>query len=189
MIPAMPTNHSRLSRLSFHLQLSAFSLLLAGCNLLPEPQPDPTRHFTLSAPAGAAQPGGVVVRPVEIAGHLRPRAMAVRIADNEVTYREDVRWAEPLDAALTALLQAKLAAAPGEWSVKVEVSRFELLSHQGNAVQMAATYQLTPKGGAPKRGSFTAAPRAWDGRDHGALVALLRDAANELGDALAAAMN
>jgi uncharacterized lipoprotein YmbA len=184
----MPTNRSRLRRLAFSLQLSAFSLLLAGCNLLPEPQPDPTRHFTLSAPTGVTQPGGVVVRPVEIAGHLRPRAMAVRIADHEVTYLEDVRWAEPLDTALTQLLQAKLAAAPSEWTVKVEIERFELLSHHGNAVQVAATYQATPKGGAPKRGSFTATPRAWDGRDHGALVALLRDAANELGDALAAAL-
>lgn len=171
------------------VQLSALGGLLGGCSLLPEPQPDPTRHFTLSAPTGAVPGGNVDVRPVEIAGHLRQRAMAVRIADNEVSYLEDVRWAEPLDAALTQLLQARLAGHAGEWTVRVQVERFEVLSHRDNTVQLAATYQLTPKaGGAGKRGNFAATPRTWDGRDPGALVALLREAAAELGDALAAAM-
>lgn len=169
---------------------AALALFAAGCSLLPEPQPDPTRYFTLSAPTGAVQPGGVDVRPVEIAGHLRQRAMAVRVADNEVTYREHVRWAEPLDAALTQLLQARLAGQSGEWTVRVQVERFEVQAHRDNTVQLTATYQLSPKAGGPvRRGSFAATPRAWDGRDPGALVALLREAALELGDAIAAATN
>lgn len=177
-------------RISLVALPAALALFAAGCRLLPEPQADPTRYFTLSAPTGAVQPGGVDLRPVEIAGHLRQRAMAVRVADNEVSYLEDVRWAEPLDAALTQLLQARLAGVAGEWTIRVRVERFEALSHRDNTVQLAAAYQLTPKaGGDVKRGNFAATPRTWDGRDPGALVALLREAAAELGDALAAAMN
>lgn len=168
--------------------LSACSVLLAGCNLLPEPQPDPTRHFTLSAPTTAA-PGGVEVRPVLLAGHLRNRAMAVRLAENEVTYLDDARWAEPLDAGLAEVLRAELAGVAGEWTVRVEVERFELLAHQGNAVQLAAVCEIRAKGdAAPRRVNFTSAPRQWDGRDHGDLVGLLRAAAVELGAHLAAAM-
>lgn len=168
--------------------LSACSVLLAGCNLLPEPQPDRTRHFTLSAPTAAAT-GGVEVRPVLLAGHLRNRAMAVRIAENEVTYLDDARWAEPLDAGLAEVLRAELAGVAGDWTVRVEVERFELLTHQGNAVQLVAVCEIRAKGdAAPRRVNFTSAPRQWDGRDHGDLVGLLRAAAVELGAQLAGAM-
>jgi uncharacterized lipoprotein YmbA len=169
--------------------LSACSVLLAGCNLLPEPQPDPTRHFTLSAPTGAVSGGNVDVRPVLLAGHLRQRAMAVRIADNEVSYLDDARWAEPLDAGLTEVLRAELAGVAGAWRVRVEVERFELLAHQGNAVQLAAVCELRAQGdAAPRRVNFISSPRQWDWRDHGDLVSLLRAAAVELGGHLATAM-
>jgi ABC-type uncharacterized transport system auxiliary subunit len=168
--------------------LPTVALLVAGCNLLPEPQPDRTRHFTLSAPTAAA-PGGVDVRPVLLAGHLRNRALAVRIAENEVAYLDDARWAEPLDAGLTEVLRAELAGVAGEWTVRVEIERFEPLAHQGNAVQLAAVCELRAKGdAAPRRVNFTSSPRTWGGRDHGELVGLLRAAAVELGGHLAAAM-
>jgi len=174
--------------LALGVQLSALCLFAAGCNLLPEPQADPTRHFTLSAPTVAA-PGGVDVRPVLLAGHLRNRAMAVRIAENEVAYLDEARWAEPLDAGLTDLLRAELAGVAGEWTARVEIERFELLTYQGNAVQLAAVCELRAKGdAAPRRVNFASSPRQWDGRDHGELVGLLRAAAVELGAHLAGAM-
>jgi uncharacterized lipoprotein YmbA len=178
------------SRVPVLCLLSSVVWLLAGCNLLPQPQADTVRNFTLSQPVLAAPVAGAVqVRPVQVAGHLRGRPMAVRVTGNEVVYLEDVRWAEPLDEAITQLLRARLGAVGGGATVAVTVSRCELVRSEGNAVQLAATYTITrPDPVATERGAFTATPRAWDGRDHGGVVALLHDAVVELGDAIAAAV-
>ncbi len=177
---------------AFSLQVSVFSFLLAGCSL-PRPQADTVRYFTLDAgtPAAAPVADGANVRPVKLAGHLDGRSMAVRVAGHEVVYLEDVRWAERLDVGLTRLLQTRLRAIGGGATVTVEVSRFELVRSEGNSVQLTATYSVLPAGAgkdAARRGAFTSAPRTWDGKDPGVLVGLLRDAAGELGDALAAAV-
>ena len=100
-------------------------------------------------------------------------------------------WAEPLDAALTRILRARLAATGGGKAVTVEVQRFELVRFEGNRVQLTATYTVQPVVGGPtaaRRGVFTASTRPWDGKDPGVLVGLLRPAADELGDALADAL-
>jgi uncharacterized lipoprotein YmbA len=178
-----------MKRSALSLQLSALSLLLAGCNVLPTPQADTVRHFTLSSPAAVAPVADATqVRPVQLAGHLHGRAMAVRIAEQEVIYLEDVRWAEPLDEAITQLLRGRLAAVSGSAVVNVMLERCELVRSEGNSVQLAATYSITPAAGPMRRGAFTAPPRHWDGKDYGALVGSLRDAVGELGDALAAAV-
>ena len=172
--------------------LSSGLCLLAGCNVLPTPQADTVRHFTLSSPTMAAPVADAVqVRPVQLAGHLHGRAMAVRIAEHEVIYLEDVRWAEPLDEAVTQLLRNRLVTVGGGAVVSVVLERCELVRSEDNSVQLAATYAIAPVTGSPgavRRGAFTATPRKWDGRDYGALVGLLRDAVGELGDALAAAV-
>jgi len=172
--------------LAFSLQLSAFSFLLFGCNVLPTPQADTVRHFTLSVPA-TAPADGATVRPVQLAGHLRGRLMAVRIATNEVIYLEDVRWAESLDDAITQLLRARLGSAGAGRVVAVQISRGELVRSEGNSVQLAATWTITAPDGTAQRGAFTASPRTWAGKDYGALVGQIRDAVTEFGDALAAA--
>ena len=163
--------------------------LLAGCNL-PQPQVDLTRHFTLSGPSGPVVADGVRVRPVQLAGHLRSRAMAVRVGPNEVIYLEDVRWAEPLDEAITSALRARLGGVPGDYAVSVQVQRCEVDRSAGNAVVVSATYTLHPgaEGGVDRRGNFTASPRSWDGREPAALVAALRAGIDELADAIVAAL-
>ena len=173
----------------FRLQLSAFTLLLTACNL-PQPQADAVRSFTLSAPAAVTPVAGAVqVRPVQIAGHLRGRPMAVRVADYEVVYLEEMRWAESLDEALTSMLRARLGAVGGGATVEVTVVRCELVRSEGNTVQLSATYTISRAGTAPaERGSFTAPPRVWDGRDYSGVVALLHAAIADLGDAIAAAV-
>jgi uncharacterized lipoprotein YmbA len=187
----MNTDKHRSIRVAFSLQLSAFSLLLAACNL-PQPQADTVRNFTLSAPAAVAPVAGATqVRPVQVAGHLRGRPMAVRVAANEVVYLEDVRWAEPLDEAVTQLLRARLGSVGGGATVAVTVARAELDRAAGNSVQLAATWTITRAGGdpaAPERGAFTATPRPWDGKDYSGVVALLHDAVTELADAIAVAV-
>ncbi|HYC70868.1 MAG TPA: ABC-type transport auxiliary lipoprotein family protein [Opitutaceae bacterium] len=167
-------------------------LALSACSLptITPPQSDSVRHFTLSSPGALAAPDAARVRPVELAGHLRNRSMAVRIAENEVVYRDEARWAEPLDDAITNLLRARLGAAGGGCTVDVQVLRCELVRNEGNTVQLSATYVITPDpdpaGQQPpaKRGVFNAQPRAWEGGDYGVLVGHIRDAINELGDAL-----
>jgi uncharacterized lipoprotein YmbA len=174
------------------LLLVPCSLLLFACNL-PQPQADTVRNFTLSAPVAATPVHGAAqVRPVQLAGHLRGRQMAVRVAANEVVYLEDVRWAEPLDEAITQLLRARLGSVGGEATVTVQIQRCELVRSEGNRVQLAATWTIQSPAGdgaaAVQRGSFTAGPRTWDGKDYGALVGQIRDAVTELGDTLAAAV-
>jgi uncharacterized lipoprotein YmbA len=168
--------------------LSSVLGLLAGCSLLPAPQADPVRHFTLSGPAGSDAVGDAAsIRPVQLAGHLRNRSMAVRVSENEVVYLDDVRWAEPLDEAITQLLRNRLRSVGGAAVVTVQVQRCELNRAEGNAVQLAATYTINAPGQPARSGSFAATPRPWNGKDHGALVGLLREAVTELAEAVATA--
>ncbi|RXK53568.1 hypothetical protein ESB00_17915 [Oleiharenicola lentus] len=168
--------------------LSALSLFLSACSILPEPQADTVRHFTLSEPAQMGRATeGVVVRPVRLAGHLRNRTMAVRVSAHEVVYLEDVRWAEPLDEALTQVLRNRLRAVTTGATVVVQVQRCELVRSDDNTVQLVATYAITPAGGGEAQSAvFTATPRKWEGGDPGAIIGLMREAAGELADAIAA---
>jgi uncharacterized lipoprotein YmbA len=163
-------------------------LLLSSCNILPQPQADTVRYFTLSGPAEAgAVAEGLIVRPVRLAGHLRNRSMAVRVSAHEVIYLEDARWAEPLDEAITQVLRNRLRSVRGGGAaIIVQLQRCELVQADGNTVQLAATYTLTPAGGGEATtGVFTATPRAWSGGDHGALAGLIREAVEELAGAIA----
>jgi uncharacterized lipoprotein YmbA len=162
-------------------------LSLAGCSL-PAPQADTVRYFTLSGGSvGPAAPDALTVRPVRLAGHLRNRSLAVRVSENEVTYLEDARWAGPLDEAVTQVLRNRLRQVGGAAVVTVQLQRFELVRNEGNTVQLAATYAITPQGGGEARtGAFTATPRPWAGGDHGGIVTLMHAALDELADAIAA---
>jgi uncharacterized lipoprotein YmbA len=113
--------------------------------------------------------------------------MAVRVSENEVVYLDDVRWAEPLDEAITQLLRNRLRSVGGAAVVTVQVQRCELNRAEGNAVQLAATYTINAPGQPARSGSFAATPRPWNGKDHGALVGLLREAVTELAEAVATA--
>ena len=173
------------ARRSLALCLLSSVFCFSACSL-PTPQLDLVRHFTLSTPAdGVAAADAVAVRPVRMAGHLRNRDMAVRISDNEVVYLEDVRWAEPLDEAITQLLRQRLRQVPGDAVVTVQIQRCELVRGADNAVQVIATYAISGATGTSRTGAFTASPRQWDGKDPATLVGLLRDGVNELGEAIA----
>lgn len=161
---------------------------LGGCAVL-RPAKDPVRYFTLGVPVATVAGGGVDVRPVGLAGHLRRGALAVRVSEHEITYLDEVRWAEPLDEALTQLLHARLAAPGRAWRVSVQVQRCELVRQPANQVEFAATYELRDSGTAEvSRGAFRATPRPWAGADPGELVALLRASADEFAAHLAATL-
>lgn len=146
------------------------------------------RYFTLGTPAtGAPASNAVSVRPVRLAGHLRGRDMAVRVSDNEVVYLEDARWAEPLDEAITQIIRQRLRQVTGDAVVTVNIQRCELVRSADNAVQVIATYSVAPSSGEARTGVFTSSPRRWDGKDHAALVGLLRDGVTELAETIAEA--
>ena len=164
-------------------------LLVSACSsVLPQPQVDSTRHFTLAGPTTtAAVPEGTRVQPVQVAGHLRNRAMAIRVGENEVVYLDDVVWAEPLADGITQILRNRLATIASDAVVSVQIQRCELDRSADNTVQLVATYGILT-GGRDNRvetqGLFNATPRAWDGKNHAALVGLLRQAVDELADRL-----
>jgi len=168
--------------------LSGSLVLLAACsNLLPPPQADAVRHFTLAGPSLApAVAGGTRVQPVQVEGHLRRRTMAVRVGENEVVYLEEVVWAESLADGITQMLRNRLAAIASDAVVSVQIQRCELDRSAGNAVQLVATYSIKSGGASPLEtpGVFTASPRTWDGKNYTTLVALLREAVGELADRL-----
>jgi len=88
---------------------------------------------------------------------------------------------------ITQTLRNRLAVIASDADVSVQVQRCELDRSAGNIVQLIAAYSITTGGSAgpvTKRGLFTASTRTWDGKDHGALVGLLREAVGELADRL-----
>ena len=84
-------------------------------------------------------------------------------------------------------MRNRLSTISSDAVVSVQVQRCELDRSAGNNVQLVATYSIL-SGGMEKPveaiGLFTASPRAWDGKNNGALVALLRETVNELADRL-----
>lgn len=169
--------------------------LLAGCGL-PAIEParaDTMRYYVLSGTTGLQfEANGVHVRPVRVPAYLQSRLLAVRLAENEVRYAAEAQWAEPLDAALTQLLRAsvKTRAGGGDVTVQVLVQQCEGAIGAGAGVRFAATFEITTgdKDAVPARHEFTAAPRAWDGKDYAQLAAGLRAAAGELAEAISAAL-
>jgi len=168
-------------------QLLILGLGLAACTLT-QPQSDTVRHFTLAEPTSVpAAAEGTRVQPVQISGHLRSRSMAVRVAENEVIYLDEVVWAEPLADGITKMLRNRLAPIASDALVSVQIERCELDRSAGNTVQLVASYSITPQDSnklSETRGLFTAAPRTWDGKNFGALVGLLHEAVSELADRL-----
>jgi uncharacterized lipoprotein YmbA len=124
--------------------LLAVALALAGCSIL-EPQPDPSRFFTLSAVAdGAGAPGGGAVAvglgPVRVPGYLDRPELATRVASSELVFSPTDRWAEPLATSLRRVIAQNLGAILGteevavfpwpagthvDWTASVDVLRFE----------------------------------------------------------------
>ncbi len=166
--------------------------LLAGCGLpaIEPARPDTTRYYVLAGTAGLQfESTGVHVKPVRVPAYLQSRLMAVRLAENEIRYAETAQWAEPLDAAITQLLRAKLKPRAGaaDATVQVLVQQCEGAS---NGVLFAASFEISPEGkdAVAVRHEFAAKSRAWDGKDYAKLAAGLREAVGEFAEAISAAL-
>jgi uncharacterized lipoprotein YmbA len=178
------------------------TLALAACSL-PQAQPDLTRYFLLNEVTHEAsvaevvgEPPRIVLRTVIVPEYLRGKIMQVRVADNEVRYIDEARWAEPLEAGLTRVLREDLAQRPSrvrvvarggdehEYDVAVNLRRCEGVSPAGLA-RLAARIEIFSEGVNPElvaQEDFTVDVPNWDGNDYGLLAKKLSEAADALAE-------
>jgi len=188
---------------------------LAGCNILPPLQADATHYYVLAGPAltePGTLPGAGALRlglkAVEVEPYLRKGSLVVRTGDNEVTFLDQARWAEPVEQEIVAALRQRLLAAPGvgrvfvtpfpfeqarDFDVSVQVLHCEGLREGGRraSAQFAATIEVTTAGTNAQvvaRKSFVAPDAAWDGKDPDRLAELLGQAVGALSQEVVAAL-
>lgn len=167
---------------------------LAGCNLVPAPQADPTRFYVLAGTTAATPPATPAtrtlhLRPVEVASYLRGRPLVVRRGDHEVQFRDFARWGEPLEEGVARVLREEWLARgtagvvttgslrSGRPSAEAEVS-IRLLACEGTAdgqaIVTAAWDIRGPDGLAVLRsGVFRSTGLRWDGKSEAGLAAAL----------------
>ncbi len=172
-------------------------LLLTGCQILPEAQPDPTRFFLLDEPAptrDAALSADAVtlgLLPLEVPVYLADSpAMAVLDSSNQVTYRDFDRWAEPLDKGMTRVLRGALAnqtriarvltppfpLQPAR-AYDLQVRIIDAATTTAGTLRFTVSYTLSaPDGKLHRTGSYTAMNTPWDGTP----ADLARGLSNEL---------
>jgi len=204
---------------SFRLRLlsSAVCLLLvAGCNVIPPPQADSTRYYTLASPAldnQVARPTSGTLRlglkPVDVAPYLKKDLLVLRRGENELVYNEYARWAEPLEASIARAVRARLLAdaktgrvfaspfpfdQERDFDIAIGIVRCEGVQSTGGgaaAARFAATLEITSAGATSEvvvRKTITMPDVVWDGRDYAALTRALSDAVAALGQEVAAAL-
>ena len=184
-----------------------------GCSVVPEPQADLTRYYVLgdtvtvseSTPMGSGLVVGLT--KVELPTYLDKGAVVVRHAENELVYNDYARWAEPLADSLGRIMQGRLMASSRvtrvftegfpfdkkrDCDVSVGIQRCEGIDLDGRFVaRFVATIEITStgsNGAVLVRKVFAAPETEWDGRDYGALVQRLTQAASSLGDEVVAAL-
>jgi len=189
---------------------SALALVIvAGCNLVPEAQSDPTRFYVLSTPAAAAAVAAkgpaVHLRPVELASYIKAKPIIVRRGENEIEFREYARWGEPLELGIGRVLREELLArgaagavlAAGLRAVDVDydyVLTVRVLACEGGssgAVFFRAAWELSTASATPKvvaSGDFRPTDLRWDGKNEAALAAQLSQAVAGLSGEIAAAL-
>ena len=167
------------------------ALLLAGCNVIPPPQTDATRTYVLTgalptaesptAPATATLRIGL--RRIELGSYLDTRDMVVRNGPNQIELQDYARWAEPLEAGISRLLQSQLSAAPTvgrvyaqpfpfdserDYDVRVAILRCEgsIAAGRPASAQFAASIEIatpSPQSKVVSHRIFVAPEAAWDG--------------------------
>lgn len=207
------TMHARRRFLRFPCALLGL-LLLAGCSVIPEAQPDPTRHYVLTE-RGLGE--GVVreqitglrvgLKAVTLPAYLNKGSLVVRRGDNEVDYRDYARWAEPLAAGISRVLAAQLLTSPAvervlvqpfpfdherDCDIAVSIVRCEGVTGEGRPLaRFAALVEITNADEAAQvlaRRVFVAPDQPWDGTDDAALVQALSGSIWALGNEMIGAL-
>ena len=215
-MPPTPPIHFRtfamLWRASTLLSGAVIACVLTSCAFL-QPRADPTKFYVLTAPRASWQPAAaekpvrykIGLRPIEMPAYLQTKLMAVRTGANEIHFAEFDRWGEPLDEGISRVMKEALRSddnveIPGlnshgddtlDYEVTIRVAACEgLLGESGTgSMVLRMTWEILPvgmNGQVIKRGTFTAAPTVWDGKDYGQLAWQLNQAIAAAGQALAA---
>jgi uncharacterized lipoprotein YmbA len=185
--------------------LATVLLWNSGCSL-PQAQADSTRYFVLSSsstPAAPSTPAGphwrIALRPVQVPSFLRGKAMQVRLGGNEVSYADDYRWAETLEAGIGRVLRESLdgrgvvsrvvtsAGDPHDYDVVVHVLRCEGDGKTGVARFSAEVEIFSTGPGAPRRAHdvFSTEVRGWNRQDYAQLAQKLSEAVDQLAGRIA----
>jgi uncharacterized lipoprotein YmbA len=180
------------------LGLASAVIWLNSCSL-PQAQPDLTRFYILTAGAKenatpASEPTKVFLRAVNVPEFLRGRMFVVKTGENQVSFIDEARWAEPLEAGLHRVIAENLvrqglrcvprASEEHAFEITVWVKSCEGLAGKG-AARLAARIEVTKTGAEPTivaHDDFVAEVAGWDGKDYGQLAAKLSEAAGELGE-------
>ncbi|HEY1848146.1 MAG TPA: PqiC family protein [Opitutaceae bacterium] len=182
------------------LAAACLLFLLAGCNVVPPPQEDPSRFYILSAPAAPAAPAAapaaagyrLALRAVRVDGYLHRREIVVRTGGNEVSFQDYRRWAEPLESSIGRVLRQELLAQPAvsqvlgdplavdaqpDFTISVEITQCEGEVSGGRASARFAAIVDVGAGGLGgrtlARRTYSAPAQGWDGKDYDRLAALL----------------
>lgn len=154
------------------------ALGLAGCNFLPEPQPDNTRFYVLGEAASSAAPAAnaprVGLRRVDVPAYLKSKSIVSRRGNNELRYDDTARWAEPLEAGILRTLRDRLAtsAAVSVYPFPTQVERdfdvtVQVMSAEGrdDGVHFTTTFEVMRARDSQVllRRNFTAPVTAWNG--------------------------
>lgn len=172
---------------SVFVAVTASALLLGGCQVIPEPQEDPTQFYVLTHPNATdlnldgIQGITLGLHEIRLPVYLGDsRAMAVRNSGNRLTYRDFDRWAEPLDEGIERVLRISLSVTPEvgrvltlpfpagierDYDLQVTVLAAEGLdTSDQKRVGFAMDYSLlTPDGELVTHGLYRAPLRNWDG--------------------------
>ena len=190
----------------------AVVLGLCGCNVIPAPQEDLTRYYLLSTPSVPAESSAkgltIGVKSVSVASYLNKRELVVRVADNEVSFKDGDRWAEPIESGVAHVVRSRLLASAGirhvylaplpidaarDFDVTIEITRCEgaRLDSGSYVARFAAVIEVR-KPGSPEepgvRHVFQAPDRPWDGKNYGQLAGLLSADVEAMADSLAASV-
>lgn len=199
------------TRFAAHWILLAGLLALAGCSVVPEPQADLTRYYVLAGSPVSATPteNGLKLglKKIILPPYLEKGSIVIRRGENELTYNDYARWAEPLEDGVARLVRNHLLANPRvgrvftegfpfdqdrDFDVAITINRCEGVSQGGLTVaRFAAVVEITApsaEGKLVSRRTVGPLEVAWDGRDYGALVQALSKAVGSLGDEILAAL-
>jgi uncharacterized lipoprotein YmbA len=186
--------------------------VLTSCAFL-QPRADPTKFYVLAAPNASWQPAAaeepvrykIGLRSIVMPAYLRTKLMVVRTGANEIHFAEFDRWAEPLDEGISRVMKAALRADDNmeilglnshgddtlDYEVTIGVAACEGVRGESGtgSILLRMTWEIHTVGtneAVIKRGTFTAPPAAWDGKDYGQLAWQLNQAIAAAGKALAA---
>lgn len=197
-----------------HKSLAALLLLLAGCQIIPPPQPDHTRYYVLTGaeqepPAGAMRQSGLRIglAAVQLPDYLDRNSIMVRKGDHELVYNDFARWGEPLATGIARLVRLDLLAddrvagvtvapfapdAARDYDVSLRVIHCEGIKHDLNdRVRFAAEFTISTTGPDARvlvQSVFVAPDTKWNGRNYAELAASLSRDVSELSRAIAAAL-